>query len=71
MGRASGASRAGGLRPATHADGGARRVGRPRFGPGPDGQLGAQETVGQVQLPLACTVTPKLLPLPLGFAVST
>jgi hypothetical protein len=30
-----------------------------------------QETVGQVQLPLGWTVTPKVLPLPLGFAVST
>lgn len=35
------------------------------------GQLGVQETVGQVQLPLGCTVTPQLLPLPSGFAVST
>src|SRR5690606_382384 len=35
------------------------------------GQLVLQETVGQVQLPLCWMVTPQLLPLPLGVAVST
>jgi len=30
-----------------------------------------QETVGQVQVPLAMMVTPKLLPLPLGVAIMT
>jgi hypothetical protein len=33
------------------------------------GQLAAQETDGQVQLPFAWIVTPQLLPLPLGLAV--
>lgn len=35
------------------------------------GQFVLQETVGQVQLPLCWMVTPQLLPLPLGVAVST
>ncbi len=37
----------------------------------PRGQPVVQETVGQVQLPLCWMVTPQLLPLPLGLAVST
>ncbi|GJF34871.1 hypothetical protein KNE206_75710 [Kitasatospora sp. NE20-6] len=37
----------------------------------PVGQAALQETVGQVQFPFAWTVTPQLLPLPFGFAVST
>src|SRR5262245_59915088 len=37
---------------------------------GDRGQLGLQETVGQVQLPLVWMVTPQLLPLPLGLATS-
>lgn len=35
------------------------------------GQPALQETVGQVELPLRWIVTPQLLPLPLGLAVST
>lgn len=35
------------------------------------GQLALHETLGQFQLPLAWMVTPQLLPLPLGRAVST
>lgn len=35
------------------------------------GQLVVQETVGQVQLPLAWIVAPQVFPLPLGLAVST
>ena len=31
----------------------------------------AQDTVGQVQLPFGWIVTPKVLPLPFGLAVST
>jgi hypothetical protein len=34
-------------------------------------QLAAQDTVGQVVLPLVWIVTPKLLPLPFGLAVIT
>jgi hypothetical protein len=33
-------------------------------------QLGLQETVGQVQVPLAWMVAPQLLPLPLDLATS-
>jgi hypothetical protein len=35
------------------------------------GQLGLQETVGQVQVPLVWTVTPQVLPLPFGLATRT
>jgi hypothetical protein len=42
----------------------------PRHGVVP-GQPVVQVTVGQVRLPLCWMVTPQLLPLPLGFAVST
>jgi len=37
----------------------------------PGDQVALHETVGQVQVPLLWMVTPKLLPLPLGFAVIT
>ncbi|GAA2851964.1 hypothetical protein Acy02nite_35700 [Actinoplanes cyaneus] len=35
-----------------------------------EGQAVLQETDGQFQLPLACTVRPKALPLPFGLATS-
>ena len=46
---------------------------RHRWGGGTSGagKFVLQETVGQVQLPLCWMVTPQLLPLPLGVAVST
>ncbi|KOX40154.1 hypothetical protein ADL09_32855, partial [Streptomyces sp. NRRL F-7442] len=37
---------------------------------GPPGQPALQDTVGQVQLPLAWMVAPQVLPLPFGLAVS-